>query len=581
MKISYRLLILPLLLLTLVGCKDDVTAPTFDIQKGYSISLPYDINHGETLTFSASDDWKIENDDQRLSFSKTSGKAGTNNIVVKANAYNCTNEDANYSFSITSSNEAGTNTVDVKVTHEPVFRIDKLSYEADAMGDTLCISLKTKADVFRSLLIYFNSSSDFAQMAGYEYPAKEQSEIAEGKMMCIKPTTRVSGSIEDEHEFLIIITPNYSSKVLQGYFRLGIGSEGQMMSEEMVVVQPPANIYHSEDMETEDSKVTQLQKHTIGKGVPFVIMGDGFVDKDIANGTFHEAANKALDALFSLHPMKALKDYFDVYEVTAVSYDKYFSNYTNTAFSSKFTPNSSIISGDNEKVVKYAEKAIGEKRIEDAVLIVLVNDGRYAGTCYMYTDYNKSDIPNGMSIAYVPLTDSTEPGMEFPGILCHEAVGHGFGKLADEYVNEDYGMMEPEDKLMYQELQKYGLYRNMTWNSDVTKSYWANLASDSRYDFEHLGCYEGAAGYENDVYRPTMTSIMNDNINGFNVVGRQMIYKRCMKIAYGDTWKYNNADFVAFDLEEAKASASSKRKAPVKRSANFRPLGKPRVIMRK
>ena len=73
---------------------------------------------------------------------------------------------------------------------------------------------------------------------------------------------------------------------------------------------------------------------------------------------------------------------------------------------------------------------------------------------------------------------------------------------------------------------------------------------------------------------------MNDNIDGFNVAGRVMIYKRCMKIAFGDSWKFNNADFIAFDLEEMNKSASSKRKAPAKRSATFKPLGKPRVIVK-
>jgi hypothetical protein len=53
-----------------------------------------------------------------------------------------------------------------------------------------------------------------------------------------------------------------------------------------------------------------------------------------------------------------------------------------------------------------------------------------------------------------------------------------------------------------------------------------------------------------------------------------------MKIAFGDSWKFNNADFIAFDLEEMNKSASSKRKAPAKRSATFKPLGKPRVIVK-
>ena len=581
MKIGYRLLFLPLFVLALVGCKEDPSAPTFNSEKGYSITLPYDIKTGETLTFSVTDSWKIVNEDKRLSFSKTTGGSGSNSIVVKANDYNCTNDDVNYTFTITSENEGGTASVGVKVTHEPVFKIATLDYEVDALGDTLQISLKTKADVFESLNLFFDPDSDFGDMIGFE-SAKEQSQVADGKVMCAKPVTRAAGlADEEELVFYVPITPNLSSTVRKGAFCLGIGTDQRMMSAEMSVVQTPANIYHSQDMETEDGKVTQLQKHTKGNGVPIVILGDGFVDKQIKEKKFREASNKAIDALFSLHPMKSLKEYFDVYEVTAVSYDSYFSKYTSTAFSSRFVSSASTeITGDDEKVLEYGEKAIGASRMDDAVFIVLINDSRYAGTCSMYTNRKKADIPTGYSIAYVPLVESTDPQMEFSAVLCHEAVGHGFAKLNDEYYSEENGILSGSNKREMQELQEFGWSRNIAWSSDVTKSYWADFAADSRYVDEHLGCYEGAAGYVEDVYRPTENSIMNDNIDGFNVAGRVMIYKRCMKIANGSKWKFNLADFIAFDLEGMKASASNKRKAAAKRSATFKPLGKPRRIVK-
>ena len=119
----------------------------------------------------------------------------------------------------------------------------------------------------------------------------------------------------------------------------------------------------------------------------------------------------------------------------------------------------------------------------------------------------------------------------------------------------------------------------MAFDPDVTKSYWADFAADSRYNSERLGCYEGGATYALGVYRPTENSIMNDNIGGFNVAGRVMIYKRCMKIALGKSWKFNLADFITFDLENAKAS-SNKRNAPAKRSDSFRPLVAPKVIIK-
>ena len=126
--------------------------------------------------------------------------------------------------------------------------------------------------------------------------------------------------------------------------------------------------------------------------------------------------------------------------------------------------------------------------------------------------------------------------------------------------------------------QKAGGYRNVALDPDVTKSYWADFAADSRYNSERLGCYEGGATYALGVYRPTENSIMNDNIGGFNVAGRVMIYKRCMKIALGKSWNFNLADFITFDLENGRAEASYKRKSPAKRSGKFVPLGTPKVF---
>jgi hypothetical protein len=193
-------------------------------------------------------------------------------------------------------------------------------------------------------------------------------------------------------------------------------------------------------------------------------------------------------------------------------------------------------------------------------------------------DSKESDIPNGNSIAYVPLSESNEEQMMFSTVLCHEAIGHGFAKLADEYDNIIYEKIPDDEKQDIINRQKSGGYRNVALDPDVTKSYWADFAADSRYNSERLGCYEGGATYALGVYRPTENSIMNSDFEGFNVAGRVQIYKRCMSIAFGNSWKYNEADFIAFDLEN-KAKASTKRNAPAKRSGTFKPLAPPKLIM--
>ncbi len=589
MKLIKTLIILPILVLALVGCKDDddATLPTVSAKNGFDLTLSYDIRVGETLTFTASDNWTVSDlNDAMVSLSKTSGGAGENTIKVKARDYNCTNEDAHYTFSITSTNEHGTSNVKVYLTHEPVFVVDTLDYEADALGDTIDIHVRSKALAKYPVYVYQDVRTDAEQMVrniSEGNLAKAQTKASGDNMQClgvVSPTRAANSS--EEVTLHIVISPNTTSRIRKGVLWLAAGDTGGMFSDGILITQLPADSYCSQDMETENGKVTQLQKHKKGKGVPVVIMGDGFLDRDITGGKYREATNMAMEALFSVHPMTALRDYFDVYEVTAVSYNDYFSTSSSTAFSSQFASYTSTeISGDNDKAMEYAAKAVGEGAgIENALIIILVNEDRYAGTCYMYSGYEATDIPRGCSVAYVPLTASGDDQTDFEGTILHEAIGHGFAKLADEYDDVELVKIPDKEKQDLQKRQKYGLYRNVVFDADVTKSYWADFAADSRYLSEHLGCYEGGATYALGVYRPTENSIMNDNTGGFNVAGRVMIYKRCMSIALGSSWKYSYADFTAFDLEEGKAEASGRRKSPVKRSGRFVPLATPKVIMR-
>ena len=589
MKLIKTLIILPFLIIAFVGCgdEDEDKASTLSSKKVLELTLSYDIRVGETLTFNASDDWTVSDvNNAMISLSKTSGGSGENSIVVKAKDYNCTNEDAHYSFTITSGNGHGANDIKVNITHEPVFIVESLIYEAKAQGDIIDVHVKSKAlaNPKNEIYVFFDSTSDAEKMIQNftdEELSKSQAKRVDGNMQYLgnATLTRASNSPE-EATFHVKIAPNNTSSIRKGVFAFSVGERTGMFSDGIMITQLPANAYHSQDM-SQDGKVTPILKHKKGNGVPIVIMGDGFLDRDITSGKYREATNKAIDGLFSMHPMKALKDYFDVYEVNAVSYNDYFTSTSSMAFSSRFTSfTSTEIKGDDSKVKEYAKKAIDEKRIDDALIIVLINDNRYAGTCSMCMDSKESDIPNGNSIAYVPLSESNEEQMMFSTVLCHEAIGHGFAKLADEYDNIIYEKIPDDEKQDIINRQKAGGYRNVALDPDVTKSYWADFAADSRYNSERLGCYEGGATYALGVYRPTENSIMNDNIGGFNVAGRVMIYKRCMKIALGKSWNFNLADFITFDLENGKAT-SNKRNAPAKRSRNFRPLAAPKVTIMK
>ena len=60
-----------------------------------------------------------------------------------------------------------------------------------------------------------------------------------------------------------------------------------------------------------------------------------------------------------------------------------------------------------------------------------------------------------------------------------------------------------------------------------------------------------------------------------------MIYKRCMKIAYGDSWEFNYEDFVKFDLEKAKAEHEEIKKQYPDYSKSMRSCAPPRFVKMK
>lgn len=48
-------------------------------------------------------------------------------------------------------------------------------------------------------------------------------------------------------------------------------------------------------------------------------MGDGFVDQELADGTYRRVMEKAMENLFTEEPVKSLREYFDVFMINAVS----------------------------------------------------------------------------------------------------------------------------------------------------------------------------------------------------------------------------------------------------------------------
>ena len=343
---------------------------------------------------------------------------------------------------------------------------------------------------------------------------------------------------------------------------------------------PEEDDYYISTDYSADGTVHTVQTATTGNGVNVVLMGDAFSDRQIADGTYKNVMQKAVYALFSEEPYKSYKDYFNVYTVDAVSMTEGY-EHSGQVFGTGHGDGTYVYGNDN-KVVEYAQKVLTDEQIDDALIIVMMNEDAYAGTCFMYYP-DSGDCGRGLSIAYFPTSSDTDT---FNGLVSHEAGGHGFAKLADEYAYEYMGAISYGEIEGTKSLEPYGWYKNVDFTSDPTQVKWSKFLSDERYANEGLGCFEGGLTYWSGVWRPTDYSIMRYNTGGFNAPSREAIWYRIHKLAYGEEWQYNYEDFVAYDAINRTPAAQAASRAKVKAAAAarkgkpFQPLHEPVVVKR-
>lgn len=320
--------------------------------------------------------------------------------------------------------------------------------------------------------------------------------------------------------------------------------------------------YVSKDY-SQDGTVEVLHSATKGKGIDVVLMGDGFSDRQIADGSYRDVMYKMANNLFDEEPYKSFKEMFNVYVVNVVSPTEGYDHGT-TALGC-FFGDGTYVGGNDAKCFTYAQNALTSDRMDEALVVVAMNKDAYAGTCFMYYPDNVSGAyGSGPSIAYFPTYSDTET---FNGLVRHEALGHGFAKLADEYSYEWTGAIsESEKDDIMQNQNKWGWCKNIDFTSDHSAVRWSHFINDERYSTENIGVFEGGLTYWTGVWRPTENSIMRFNYGGFNAPSREAIYYRIHKLAYGDEWTYNYDDFVAYDMinhsEETTERTNIKNKMP-------------------
>ena len=321
--------------------------------------------------------------------------------------------------------------------------------------------------------------------------------------------------------------------------------------------------YHYDDLEpyhpdyyvstdySQDGVVTPLQTASEGRGIDIVLMGDAYSDRQIADGTYASVMNKMMEAFFSEEPYKTYRNLFNVYAVNVVSSTEGY-EHPGQALSGYFGDGTEV-GGNDGRCMEYARAAISDDRMDNALIIVAMNSPRYAGTCWMYGSSSENDYGCGTSVAYFPVGETDEGLAQ---LVHHEAGGHGFAKLADEYAYQDMGAIPDDIKEGYRSVFVRGWWKNADFTDDPQTVKWAHFLADSRYQYDGLGLFEGAFTYWTGAWRPTENSIMRYNTGGFNAPSREAIWYRIHKLAYGDEWTYDYEDFVAYDAVNRKTSAA-------------------------
>ena len=306
------------------------------------------------------------------------------------------------------------------------------------------------------------------------------------------------------------------------------------------------------DYEYGDGDLITLQEKGVGNGVNIVIMGDCFDAKDISEGKYLKAMQDAYTYFFDIEPYLTYKDYFNVYAVVGMSADSGMGT-VNTIrearFGSQYTLNEGV-SPDFGTVFAGACVAPINDNVSNTLVILVENSYEYSGLCYMYGD--------GSAVALVPMSTDPAP-YDFQGLIHHEAGGHGFGKLADEYIYHN-AFIQSCDCLCcphvddVNRMKSYGFYTNISLTGSMQEVPWSHMIYDPQYS-NVVDVYEGAYMHTRGVWRSEATSCMNNNIAYYNAISRESMVKRIMKYA-GEEYSYEA--FKALDHESLPSTSATR-----------------------
>lgn len=293
----------------------------------------------------------------------------------------------------------------------------------------------------------------------------------------------------------------------------------------------------------DEDEVITLQKATRGNGVNLVFLGDGYNNKDIANGTYLKDMKLQMEYFFDVEPYSTYRDYFNVYTAIALSQESGVGTVNtpcDSKFETTFTSGASLMCNTND-VFKYALRmpTVNSGNLSQTLIVLTPNTTDYGGVTSMWAD--------GSAIAITPKSADDYP-YDSRGIVQHEAGGHGFGKLGDEciYHNEFVSNCPcwccPHEK-EFNAAKANGWFENLSLTAKMHEVPWSHLIFNDKYSAV-VDIYEGGFMHSRGVFRSELNSCMNNNIPYFSTISREAIVKRIKQYA-GETYSFD--EFVKND----------------------------------
>lgn len=288
----------------------------------------------------------------------------------------------------------------------------------------------------------------------------------------------------------------------------------------------------------DEDEVITLQKATRGNGVNLVFLGDGYNNKDIANGTYLKDMKQQMEYFFGVEPYTTYRDYFNVYTAIALSQESgvgTVNTLCDNKFETTFTGGASLQCNTND-VFKYAMcmPTVNSGNLNQTLIVLTPNTKDYGGVTSMWAD--------GSAIAITPKSSDIYP-YDSRGIVQHEAGGHGFGKLGDECVYLNSFIQNSASEAEFNAAKANGWYENLSLTNKMHEVPWSHLIFNDKYSAV-VDIYEGGFMHSRGVFRSELNSCMNNNIPYFSTISREAIVKRIKQYA-GETYSFD--EFVKND----------------------------------